>query len=155
MSGLPKGVRLAFDFGTKRIGVAASDASGSLASSVRALTNREPQVSSEVGTLIFEYDPCVVYVGNPVALSGQDSQMSESAKAFALTLVQQVTPGLVHLVDERFSSVVAQAQLREAGHQPSRDKGSIDTQAAIVLLQSALDYERQMGRWAGTLVTAE
>jgi putative Holliday junction resolvase len=44
----------------------------------------------------------------------------------------------VHTVDERFTSYEAEALLREAGRQPSRDKGTVDAAAAVLILQRFL-----------------
>ena len=45
----------------------------------------------------------------------------------------------VYTVDERFTSVEAQGLLREAGRQPSRDKGSVDEAAAVLILRRFLE----------------
>ncbi len=45
----------------------------------------------------------------------------------------------VYTVDERFTSVEAEGLLREAGRQPSRDKGSVDEAAAVVILRRFLE----------------
>jgi putative Holliday junction resolvase len=60
----------------------------------------------------------------------------------------------VRLVDERLSTVTAQAGMRQAGRSTRRQKGVIDQAAAVVILQHALDAERS-GRIPGIMVDHE
>jgi len=45
----------------------------------------------------------------------------------------------VHETDERYTSVEAEALMREAGHQPSRDRAAVDEASAVLILQRFLD----------------
>ena len=61
----------------------------------------------------------------------------------------------VRLVDERLSTVSAQAALRDAGRSQRSSRSIVDQVAAVVLLQQALDVEKSTGRPAGTPVSQE
>lgn len=152
MNAIPQGVRLGLDYGTVRVGWARSDYSGLIASPGGAIQNLEPTFLDEIAKIIADYLPCAIYIGNPTTLKGEDLKMSETAQTWAGELSKRFPHTPMRLVDERLSSSIAQSQLREAGRRPSREKGAIDAQAAAVLLQSALDFERLHGRFAGVPV---
>jgi putative holliday junction resolvase len=61
----------------------------------------------------------------------------------------------VRLVDERFTTVLAHAALREGGRDSRARREIVDKAAAALLLQDALDSERATGDPAGQLVSAE
>jgi putative Holliday junction resolvase len=147
------GIRLSFDYGSSRIGVARSDAMGILATPLKTLSNVEPAVWGDIDELIDEFSPCVAYVGYPVSHDGGVSETARSARRWAIELASHCQGTPVHLVDERFTSSLAESQLRAVGKQPSRNKGEIDARAATILLQGALDFERIHGAWAGSPAT--
>ncbi len=152
MDEITKGARLGFDYGSVRIGVAKSDPSGSLATPLTTLLAGGLEVFEEIERLVEENEPGVIYVGKPTSLSGQDLAMSEAAGDFAGSIAALLPDLPVRLVDERLSSTTARTQLRQSGRL-SRDKGLIDAQAAAIVLQSALDFERLNERLAGAVVT--
>lgn len=152
MAEITKGARLGFDYGSVRIGVAKSDPSGSLATPLTTLLAGGLEVFEEIERLVRENEPGVIYVGKPTSLSGQDLAMSEAAGDFAGRIAALLPDLPVRLVDERLSSTTARTQLRQSGRL-SRDKGLIDAQAAAIVLQSALDFERLNERLAGAVVT--
>ena len=79
-----------------------------------------------------------IVVGIPFGESGEVGPSARRARGFARRL-RSATSLPVHETDERFSSVEAEALLREAGRQPSRDKASVDETAASLILQRFLD----------------
>lgn len=154
---LRRGVRIALDVGTARIGVAACDPDGILASPV-CTVRRRPDDTSYLGELldvISERAPLELLVGLPVALSGRATASTDDAIAVARQVAARTTVP-IRLVDERLTTVSATAALRASGKQASRSRDRIDQVAAVVILEHALDTERRSGKPAGTpLDTAE
>jgi putative Holliday junction resolvase len=154
VTAISQGVRLGLDYGTVRVGWARSDSSGLIASPGGAIENQEATFFDQIAEIIADYSPCAIYIGKPTNLKGEDAKMSETVQKWAGQLAKRFDETPMRMVDERLSSSIAQSQLRAAGRRPSREKGTIDAQAAAVLLQSALDFERLHGRFAGDLVIA-
>ena len=133
---------LALDVGERRIGVAVSDPTGLLATPLQAIDRtRSPSAVSEIVRLVDEYEACEIVVGLPTTLSGRAGTQVQRVRRFVDALADQTSVPVV-LRDERYSSVQAERLLREAGRQPSRDKGSVDSAAAALILQSHLDSRR-------------
>lgn len=136
---MPDGTVLAFDFGTKRIGVAVGE---TMLKSARPLTTITAEANAPrfeaIGRLIAEWQPACLVVGLPLALDGSEHDMTARSRRFANQLHGRF--GLpVELADERLSSVDAESHLRARGHDLRRDKAAIDAAAAAVILQSYFD----------------
>lgn len=93
-----------------------------------------------------------IVVGLPTSLSGSAGQAADQARDFAETLAGVVTPIPVRLVDERFTTVIAHAALAQGGRNSKERRTVIDQAAAALLLQGALDAERQTGVAPGEVV---
>lgn len=152
------GVRLAVDPGNARIGVAASDPSGTLASPVETVPRGKGD-KQRIALLVLEREAREVVVGYPASLSGEEGPAARSAREFANSLAALLYPVPVRLVDERLTTVTAQSQLlsgasfAKKGAKGGRARRSvIDQAAATVLLQSALDQERSTGQPPGEIV---
>ena len=144
------GVRLGLDVGTVRIGVARSDLHGMLATPYETVTRGEGD-RARVLEVIADLDVFEVVVGLPLALSGRETASTDDARAFAEQLAASTaTP--VRLVDERLSTVSAQAALRAAGKSSKQSRPVIDQAAATIILQHALDHERAGVSLPGSLV---
>jgi putative holliday junction resolvase len=150
---LRRGVRLAVDVGSVRLGVAASDPDGLLASPI-ATVRRGRGDLAELARMATERDVLEIIVGLPTSLAGNAGQAADQARDFAATLASLVAPIQVRLVDERFTTVIAHAALREGGRNSKERRSVIDQAAAALLLQGALDAERQTGNPVGELVGA-
>lgn len=142
------GVRLGIDLGSVRIGVAASDPSGFLASPVETV-RRGPGDLDRLAALTVERAAFEVLVGLPRSLSGRDGPAAEGARDWSAVLAARLAPVPVRLVDERLSTVSATRDLRAAGTGSRKARGVVDQAAAVVLLQNALDTERSTGTPAG------
>ena len=158
-AGVARGARLGVDVGKARIGLAASDPDGLVATPVETV----PRVlggegrTADVARIAAEVDErlaAVVYVGLPRHLSGAEGAATQDARGFAARLAAAVAPVPVRVVDERMSTVAAHAQLRAAGRKTKSHRPVIDQAAAVIILQSALDVERAAGTRAGELVEA-
>ena len=137
-SSRPK-IVLAFDFGLRRIGVACGDTVSRSASGQQAIQSRADGPRWEaIGALMREWQPSMAVVGLPYNVDGSDSDMAGAARAFAAELTARYGLEVV-LVDERYSSLEAEARLksaRESGLRRRRvAKSDIDAAAACVILE--------------------
>jgi len=88
-------------------------------------------------------------VGNPIGHSGGKTAMSQQVAEFAEKLGRRL-PCPVELRDERLTSVEANRTLREAGLSIGKRQRAVDRVAAVLLLQSYLDYlENERSRGSG------
>jgi putative Holliday junction resolvase len=87
-----------------------------------------------------------------VDLRGSEGKAAREGRTFASVLAERLAPVPVRLVDERFTTVLAHAALRQGGMDSRARRTSVDKAAAAVVLQSALDSERATGQPAGQLV---
>ena len=108
------GVRLAVDVGTVRVGVAASDPAGVLASPVETLARGRGDLD-RLCTLVRERGAVEVLVGLPRTLAGREGQSVTMARDYAAALAERIAPVPVTLVDERLTTVLAERQLQAAG----------------------------------------
>jgi len=151
------GVRVGVDVGSVRVGVAASDPSGTLATPVAVLRRdaRADRDVTELAALVQERDAVEVVVGLPRSLRNTEGAASTTARAYAVRLAAAVAPVPVRMVDERLTTVEATRGLRAAGHDSKSARGVVDAAAAVVLLQSALDTERRTDAPPGEIITPE
>ncbi len=174
--GLPRGARLGVDVGMARIGLAASDPDGLVATPVETVprvlapggkggsgkgSKSARGTTADVARIVAEAEErfaAVVYVGLPRHLSGKEGAATADARAFAARLVVALAAAgeaaEVRLVDERMTTVSAHQALHAAGRKTKRHRSVIDQAAAVIILQSALDAERAKGERAGELVDA-
>ena len=146
------GVRIGVDVGSVRVGVAACDPAGLIATPVSTLSRGKGDLDA-LAALVAEREAVEVLVGLPTSLSGRAGPAAEAAEAYAGALAARV-PVPVRLVDERFSTVGAQRDLRASGVDTRRGRSVIDQAAAVIILQGALDAERSSGLAPGRLVQA-
>ena len=130
---------LAFDFGLRRIGVACGDTLSRGASPLETLASGAKGPPWEaIGALLREWQPDMAVVGLPYNVDGSENAMTGAARGFAAELGRRYAIE-VHLVDERYSSLDAEARLkaaREAGLKRGRTaKSDIDAAAACVILE--------------------
>jgi putative Holliday junction resolvase len=142
--GAGSGRVLALDVGTRRIGVAVSDPSGTLASPVTTLNRTNAAADARaIAALATEYETGLIVVGLPVALSGREEQAARSVRAY-LAELGPLLPGIsFELVDERMTTVVATRSAAAAGLDSKRRRSVVDQLAAGVILQSWLDAGRR------------
>lgn len=145
------GVRLAVDVGSVRIGVARSDASGTLAVPEVTLDARKAWLEDLVG-LVVEYEPLEIIVGLPVSLDGREHAAAQRAREMAAHIAARMPGTPLRLVDERLTTVAATTQLRDAGVSTRKGRAVVDQAAAVIMLQETLDTERVAGEPPGTLL---
>jgi putative Holliday junction resolvase len=130
---------LALDVGERRIGVAVSDPTQTLARSLLVLDRRRVgSVMERVGTLVQEQGVQRVVVGYPLSLGGGVSAQTERVRLFAEALAQALDVP-VELWDERYSTVEAESILRGRGMRSLKRRRWVDATAAAVILQDYLD----------------
>ena len=149
-----QGVRLAVDVGTVRVGVAASDPAGVLASPVIVLRRdaRGGRDVAQLAELVSTREAMEVVVGLPRSLSGRAGRAEAAARQYAAVLAERIAPIPVRLVDERLTTVEATRGLRSAGVRSRAARHVVDAAAAVVLLQHVLDAERTSGAVPGETV---
>src|SRR3954469_16664982 len=133
---------MAIDYGEKRIGLAISDPSGTIASPAGFIIRRAGQ-RPPVAELIRRAETLEArgfVVGLPLDGNGDETPRSVEARKVAAALGERT--GLpVHLVDERFTTAAARRAIREMGGSAKDRRGDVDALAATVLLQHALAHQ--------------
>jgi putative pre-16S rRNA nuclease len=134
-----KGRILAIDFGTKRIGLAVSDALGITAQGIETLQRTNlADALRHIHDLVEEYSVELVLLGNPISNKGTETAMSERVAAFGEKLRRRLACP-VELADERLTSAQASRVLRESGISIEKRRRARDRMAAALLLQAYLD----------------
>ena len=130
---------LAFDFGTRWVGVAVGDTETRLANPLGMFEASNGQRSmAEIEALVREWQPQRLLVGLPLAQDGSEHDMTRRARRFARQLEARFRLP-VEFADERLSSAAAEATLRETGRGGRRHKHAAHALAAQVILQSHLN----------------
>jgi len=138
-----RGRRLGVDVGSVRIGVAASDPDGILATPVETVRrDRSGKHVNRLVALIGDLDVVEVVVGLPRTLADRAGSAAHDAVALADELARRIPDIPVRLADERLTTVAAQRSLREAGIKAKAQRTMIDQAAAVAILQGWLDQRR-------------
>jgi putative Holliday junction resolvase len=133
---------LGLDLGSRRIGVAVSDAARSVASPVTTLMRSGDRAADHraLGELLDEYDAAGFVVGLPLTLKGDigtaAAEVEDEVRAMRCALGVDV-----QMIDERFSTVRAAGALRSGGRRARQQRPVIDQTAAAIILQTWLDRE--------------
>ena len=129
-----RGTILAFDFGTRRIGVAVGEPETGTAHPLPGIAVGGDARFAAIGTLVAQWRPTTLVVGLPLAVNGSAHEMTRRAERFARQLRGRFRLP-VELVDERFSSHEAEGRLR--GRKAGRL--AVDSVAAQLLLEQYFD----------------
>jgi len=132
---------LGIDPGERRVGIAVSDPLLITAQGLDTFDTKSGiDLIDHVRDLVDRYEVAEIVVGNPVGLSGEEGEASAKATELARRLRESLSVP-VTLWDERLSTREANRVLRgeRAG------KGAVDKVAAVIILQSYLDYRRRSG----------
>lgn len=133
------GTLLAFDFGTRRIGIAVGNTISGTARPLATIDDVRNEVRfARIGELMEEWCPVALVVGLPCHEDGSPHGLTVLSRRFANRLKGRF--GLpVLLLDERYTSVAASAALDEAGVHGRKQKALLDQYAAQQILQAYLD----------------
>lgn len=133
------------DYGARRIGVAVSDPTRTIASPLATLTRKAGKRPpwAELQRLVGEQEATLLVVGLPLDLRGEEGPWAAEVRAFGEQLARRT--GLdVEWVDERLTSVMAERAVRGMGLKRSdrEDKARVDAAAAALILQAYLARPR-------------
>jgi putative Holliday junction resolvase len=138
---------LGIDYGERRIGLALSDPSGTLASPLPTLKRRagkRPPLAALM-EVIETHGVEVLVFGLPLTLSGEESEWTRAVRGVGEALAGRA--GLpVHFMDERLTSVRAERTVRSLGlpKKKREEKTRVDAAAAVLILQSWLDRQQSV-----------
>ena len=140
---------LGLDHGTKRIGLAVSDALGLAAHGLPTLSRAGMEVDlAAIAALVAEREIDEVVVGLPRNMDGSEGLQAKQARAFAARLREAL--GLpVSFEDERLTSERAQRALAEGGLTRGKRKQRVDRLAAQFILQQFLERRRKQRQGEG------
>jgi len=133
---------LGVDYGERRIGLALSDPTGTLASPLPTLKRRRgkrPPLTALM-EIMEDHEVGAVVFGLPLTPMGRESPWTSEVRSVGEALAHRT--GLpVHFVDERFTSVRAERTIRSLGLSKSKreEKERVDAVAAVLILQAWLD----------------
>lgn len=133
---------LGIDFGTKRIGIAISDESKTLARVLLTLQaeNTLEKTCNKLLKEIASYNVDHIIVGLPLHLDGNAAPFTKEVEKFCALLQSKISAKIV-LWDERLTTVQAERSLKEANLSRKKRTKIIDSITAVILLQSYLDYQ--------------
>jgi putative Holliday junction resolvase len=141
---------LALDLGSKRIGVAVSDLTGTVASPLTVIQRSKSRRHDHatIAKLVRDEEAELVVVGLPISMSGEEGPAAKAAKAESAALATLINVP-IETYDERLSTVTAQRALTEAGVRGPAGRQVIDKIAAAIFLQAFLDGRKGLDGWKG------
>jgi putative Holliday junction resolvase len=140
---------LAIDYGERRIGLALSDPTRTIAQPLPTLVRRRgkrPPVAA-ILALVAANDVDRIVIGLPLSLAGDETEWTRQVKGFAEAIARRSSLP-VDMVDERLTSVAAERAVRSLGL-PRREKerkDRVDAAAAVLILQGYLSSRRSQGQ---------
>lgn len=131
---------LALDYGTKRIGVALSDATRTLASPQPYIPNQAfPKIKGIINDWIKRENVTLIVIGLPRNMDGSYGPSAQLVRDFVEKLKAAGVTVPIKPLDERLTTVQASRQLHDAGRNTRQQRELVDSASAAVLLQSYLD----------------
>lgn len=135
---------MAFDYGTKRIGIAVTDPLQMIATGLETV---HPNIIIDYLKKYLQTEPVETFVvGEPKQMDNTPSQSAMHVKGF-VNLLKKTFPEIpVQMMDERFTSKMASAAILAGGVKKAgrQDKALVDTVSAVILLQSWME-QRSFG----------
>jgi putative Holliday junction resolvase len=137
---------LGFDIGERRIGVAVSDPTGTVATPLMVLDARLlARDATPLRRLVEDYEPGELVVGLPLTMAGDVGPQAATVQMTVRRLLEPLgIPVAYH--DERLTSAEAERAMAATGADARARRGSVDMVAASVLLQSHLDSESRTAK---------
>ncbi|TDQ09508.1 Holliday junction resolvase RuvX [Pedobacter metabolipauper] len=133
---------LAFDYGTKRIGIAVTDPMQIIATGLDTI---HPKDIMEYLKKYLAVEAVEAFVlGDPKQMDGSPSESAQHVKGFARTLKKAFPDIPQHWIDERFTSRLAHAAIMQSGlkKQDRQNKERVDTISATIILQYFMEQPR-------------
>jgi putative Holliday junction resolvase len=130
---------MAFDYGTKRIGIAVTDPLQIIATGLETVHPKD--IVEYLKKYLVKEAVELFVVGEPKQMDGTPSQSTPMIKGFVTILKKHFPLIPVEMMDERFTSKMASAVIAQSGMKKinRQDKSRIDTISAIIILQSYLE----------------
>ena len=130
---------LAFDFGTKRIGIAVGNTLLRRANALTVISDEKTEARfSRIAALLDEWQPGALVVGLPGNDDDTPHALAPLCRRFANRLKGRFNLPVI-LIDERYTSIAASAQLKEEGIHGIKQKALLDQYAAQQILQAYFD----------------
>ena len=133
------------DLGNARVGISLADTELSIAQPLTNITVMADSFEAldDVTDLIESHAVSTVVIGLPLQMDGTDGKAAKKARRWAAQLERRVQGSItVVLRDERLTTVTAHRQLFDAGRGSRSHRSVVDQQAAVIILQSALDARK-------------
>lgn len=133
---------LGIDYGSRRVGLALSDPTKTIASPLITLEQDGlGEWWQQLASIIRDQAVDVIVVGYPLTMRGSASKQTVSVEKFIAELRERYAIP-VYRYDERLTSVAARRNLAQRGTKTKIDKGIVDKIAAALLLQDFIDSQR-------------
>ena len=133
---------MAFDYGTKRVGIAVTDPLQLIATGLDTI---HPKEIVEYLKKYLTNEPVEAFVfGDPIQMDGTPSETKQHVKGFAKTLKKTFPEITQHWIDERFTSKLAQQAIMQSGlkKHDRQNKERVDTISATLILQYFMEKPR-------------
>ena len=140
-----RGRRIAFDYGDVRIGVALCDPDAILSSPLTTLQSKSKDLFTQIVNILEEAQPIMIFIGKPTLLSGLSGEAVQKVENFASELAKHTDIEII-FVDERLSTVSAMKNLQSAGVSAKDARNSIDSMAAVAILEQGLAITKSHDR---------
>lgn len=130
---------LAIDYGTKRTGIAVTDPLQIMANGLETVPTA--QLLDFLNRYVEKEDVETIVVGYPTKTNGEDSENAKHVKPFVKRITKKFPQIHITLVDERFTSQIAQQTILQGGVKKKKrqDKTLVDKISATIILQSYLE----------------
>jgi len=133
---------IAFDYGTKRIGIAVTDPLQIIATGLDTIHPKDIVDYLKKYLLTEQVEAFVI--GDPIQMDGTPSESAQHVKGFSTILKKNFPQIPQHWIDERFTSKLAHQTIMQSGlkKQDRRNKERVDTIAATIILQYFMEEHR-------------
>ena len=130
---------ISFDAGSKRIGVAVSDESQTIATGVGYIDN-DDKLDESIAKLMREYKPIKIVIGNPINMDGSKNNKKDFVDSLVVKLKDAIPGEELVMWDERLTTMQAERVLIKGNVRRKDRKKHVDKLAAALTLQNYLDY---------------
>ena len=134
------GKALGIDYGTKRTGIAITDALQIIATGLTTVATHT--LDDFIADIVLKEDIDCFVVGDPKNLDGTNTDSTAHVSGFVKRLQKLYPTTLVHQIDERFTSKIAKQSILASGvkKKSRQNKALVDKLSATIILQNFLDY---------------
>ena len=128
---------VAFDFGTKKIGVAVGQTATYTSSPLQVVLNKDDKVNwNEISTLLNEWKPELIIIGKPLNMDGTDSEIMKQVERFYQKLKKIYDTNYVY-IDERLTTFEARQILEDT------NINNVDANAAKILIDNWFEMNKE------------